>query len=135
MLAALEELRPLVEVPAARGAFYVLAKVAAEADSMEVAARLIRDHRVAAVPGAAFGLTAGCYLRIAYAAPDDATLAEALRRLTEASVRSPRPVSSSPARSDRSRSTDSIKQHLSHDVQRGYLRMYEWGCMEPRSFP
>ena len=83
VLAALEELRPLVEVPAARGAFYVLAKVAAAADSMEVAARLIRDHRVAAVPGAAFGLTAGCYLRIAYAAPDDATLAEALRRLTE----------------------------------------------------
>ena len=35
------------------------------------------------MPGAAFGLTAGCYLRIAYAAPDDATLAEALRRLTE----------------------------------------------------
>ena len=65
MLAALEDLRPPVEVPAARGAFYVLAKVAADADSMEVAARLIREHQVAAVPGAAFGLTAGCYLRIA----------------------------------------------------------------------
>ena len=82
VLAALEELRPLVEVAPARGAFYVLAKVATAADSIAVAARLIREQRVAAVPGAAFGLTAGCYLRIAYAAPDDAALAEALRRLT-----------------------------------------------------
>ena len=44
-----EELRPLVEVPVARGAFYVLAKVAANADSMEVATRMIRERRVAAV--------------------------------------------------------------------------------------
>ena len=81
VLQALGELAPLVEVPATRGAFYVLARVATDADSVEVASRLIREHRVAAVPGAAFGLTDGCYLRIAYAAPDDATLAEALDRL------------------------------------------------------
>ena len=81
VLQALGDLAPLVEVPATRGAFYVLARVATDADSVEVASRLIREHRVAAVPGAAFGLTDGCYLRIAYAAPDDATLAEALDRL------------------------------------------------------
>ena len=83
VLQALGELAPLVEVPATRGAFYVLARVATDADSVEVASRLIREHRVAAVPGAAFGLTDGCYLRIAYAAPDDATLAEALERLAD----------------------------------------------------
>ncbi len=83
VLQALGELGPLVEVPATRGAFYVLARVATDADSVEVASRLIREHRVAAVPGAAFGLTDGCYLRIAYAAPDDATLAEALERLAD----------------------------------------------------
>ena len=82
ILTALGELAPLVEVAATRGAFYVLARVATGADSVAVAARLIREHRVAAVPGAAFGLTRGCYLRIAYAAPDDAVLAEALQRLT-----------------------------------------------------
>ncbi len=75
------ELRPLVEAPATRGAFYALARVATDADSVTVASRLIREHRVAVVPGAAFGLTGGCYLRIAYAAPDDDALAEALRRL------------------------------------------------------
>ena len=83
VLRALKELEPLVRVPATRGAFYVLAQVAADVDSMELASRLIREHRVAAVPGAAFGLTEGCYLRIAYAAPDDATLAEAMRRLAD----------------------------------------------------
>ena len=83
VLQALGGLGPLVEVPATRGAFYVLARLAADADSVEVASRLIREHHVAAVPGAAFGLTDGCYLRIAYAAPDDATLAEAMRRLAE----------------------------------------------------
>ena len=82
VLASLRELGPLVEAAPAQGAFYVLARVATAADSVAVAARLIREHRVAAVPGAAFGLTAGCYLRIAYAAPDDATLAEAMRRLS-----------------------------------------------------
>ena len=83
VLRTLGALRPLVEVPATRGAFYVLARVATDADSVAVASRLICEHRVAVVPGTAFGLTGGCYLRIAYAAPDDDTLAEALRRLAE----------------------------------------------------
>lgn len=83
VLQALGELAPLVKVPATRGAFYVLARMATDADSVEVASRLITEHRVAVVPGAAFGLTDGCYLRIAYAAPDDTTLAEALDRLVD----------------------------------------------------
>ena len=83
VLQALGGLAPQVEVPATRGAFYVLARLATDADSVEVASRLIAEHGVAAVPGAAFGLTDGCYLRIAYAAPDDVTLAEALGRLAE----------------------------------------------------
>ena len=83
VLSTLGALRPLVEVPATRGAFYVLARVATDADSVAVASRLICEHRVAVVPGTAFGLTGGCYLRIAYAAPDDDTLAEALRRLAD----------------------------------------------------
>ena len=83
VLRTLGALRPLVEAPATRGAFYVLARVATDADSVAIASRLICEHRVAVVPGTAFGLTGGCYLRIAYAAPDDDTLAEALRRLAE----------------------------------------------------
>ena len=81
VLKTLDKLSPLVEAPSTRGAFYVLARVETNRDSMEIASRLIKEHKVAAVPGAAFGLTKGCYLRIAYAAPENDTLAEALDRL------------------------------------------------------
>ena len=48
---------------------------------MEVAEFLIRQHRVAVIPGDAFGLTHGCHLRVAYAAlPHDAIL-EGFHRL------------------------------------------------------
>ena len=62
-------------VPRADGAFYFLLRVATERPAMEIAERLIREHRVAVIPGNAFGLTEGCHLRVAYAAlPQDAVL-------------------------------------------------------------
>src|SRR5688500_10711790 len=39
------------EVPAADGAFYYLLRVATTLDSMTLVERLIRQHRVAAIPG------------------------------------------------------------------------------------
>lgn len=81
VLTELTELKPMVQVPKTLGAFYVLARVETTLNSLEIVSRLIREHRVAAVPGTAFGLGEGCYLRIAYAAPNDATLSEAMRRL------------------------------------------------------
>ena len=39
---------------------------APEHDSVELARILIREHRVAVIPGSAFGLRDGCYLRLAY---------------------------------------------------------------------
>lgn len=68
-------------VPRANGAFYFLLRVATERSAMAVAERLIREHRVAVIPGSAFGLTEGCHLRVAYAAlPQDAVL-EGFERL------------------------------------------------------
>ncbi len=87
-------LAPLVaegvcEVPAAQGAFYFLLRLPAAAEnsgapatSLELAERLIRGHRVAAIPGSAFGAERGRTLRIAYGALDPATAPEALARLT-----------------------------------------------------
>ena len=49
--------------------------------SLELAERLIREHGVAVIPGIAFGLDEGCYLRIAYGALGENTAAEGLRRL------------------------------------------------------
>jgi aspartate/methionine/tyrosine aminotransferase len=48
---------------------------------MALAERLIREHRVAVMPGTAFGMTDGCYFRIAYGALQKATVTEGIGRL------------------------------------------------------
>jgi len=77
----LSALAPLASVPAADGAFYVLLKVETALDPMTIAERLIREHKVAVVPGTAFGMTGGCYFRVAYGALQKATVAEGIGRL------------------------------------------------------
>ena len=69
------------ELPPAGGAFYVFLRVHTTLDALRVTERLIREHRVAVIPGSAFGSTAGCYLRVSYGALDEATAAEGLSRL------------------------------------------------------
>jgi aspartate/methionine/tyrosine aminotransferase len=77
----LAALAPLASVPAADGAFYCLLRVHANADPVAVAERLIREHRVAVIPGPAFGMTDGCYFRVAYGALQKATVEEGVGRL------------------------------------------------------
>jgi aspartate/methionine/tyrosine aminotransferase len=48
---------------------------------MELTERLIREHGVAVIPGTAFGLHQGCYLRVAYGALQKHTAAEGVGRL------------------------------------------------------
>jgi aspartate/methionine/tyrosine aminotransferase len=82
----LDELRRVEDfcrIPPAEGAFYILMKVDAEPDSQTLAERLIREHKVAAIPGNAFGLVDGCYLRIAYGALEPETAEAGIRRLTD----------------------------------------------------
>jgi aspartate/methionine/tyrosine aminotransferase len=92
VLGELASLAPLAEVPAAAGAFYVLLKVNLEASagrkspdgrSMTIAERLIREHKVAVIPGTAFGMTDGCYFRVAYGALQKETVAEGIGRLVK----------------------------------------------------
>lgn len=77
----LSSLAPLAEVPAADGAFYVLLKVNTPLAPLALAERLIREHKVAVTPGPAFGMTDGCYFRVAYGALQKATVAEGIGRL------------------------------------------------------
>jgi aspartate/methionine/tyrosine aminotransferase len=70
-------------VPAADGAFYCLLKVNTEIDPLALAERLIREHRVAVVPGTAFGMTDSCYFRVAYGALQKETVAEGIGRLVD----------------------------------------------------
>ena len=43
--------------------------------------RLVKEHRVAAIPGTAFGISKGCSLRVAFGALETATAAEGIGRL------------------------------------------------------
>jgi aspartate/methionine/tyrosine aminotransferase len=79
--AELRSLEPLCTVPPADGAFYCFIRVNADADPMTIAERLIREHRVAVIPGTAFGITEGCYFRVAYGALQKETVAEGIGRL------------------------------------------------------
>jgi aspartate/methionine/tyrosine aminotransferase len=79
--AELRALEPLCTVPPADGAFYCFIRVNADADPMTIAERLIREHRVAVIPGTAFGINQGCYFRVAYGALQKETVAEGIGRL------------------------------------------------------
>src|SRR5206468_19184 len=68
VLARLDEVRDLCEAPSADGAFYCLLRVHTTMPAMTLAERLIREHRVATVPGTTFGVEKGCYLRVSYGA-------------------------------------------------------------------
>jgi aspartate/methionine/tyrosine aminotransferase len=81
VLARFAEVADICTVPRPGGAFYCLVRLHQPLDPMRVVERLVRDHRVAAVPGTAFGLTRGCYLRISYGALEKDTVAEGMSRL------------------------------------------------------
>ena len=92
VVSRLGALAPLATVPAADGAFYVLLRVNDEAlkasggpgeaaTPFAIAERLIREHKVAVIPGPAFGITDGCYFRVAYGALQRETVAEGIGRL------------------------------------------------------
>lgn len=83
VLDRLAELEPLATVPAADGAFYVFLRVHTAMPPLALAERLIREHRVAVIPGDAFGMLEGCYLRIAYGALQKDTVAEGIGRLVK----------------------------------------------------
>jgi aspartate/methionine/tyrosine aminotransferase len=80
------ELGPLVQeklcdIPPAQGAFYFLLRVHSERRALELAEQLIREYGVAVIPGNAFGLESGCYLRVAYGALQKETATEGIGRL------------------------------------------------------
>jgi aspartate/methionine/tyrosine aminotransferase len=83
VVSKLSALAPLATVPAADGAFYCLLKVHTSMNPLALAERLIREHKVAVIPGPAFGMTEGCYFRVAYGALQKETVAEGVGRLVE----------------------------------------------------
>jgi aspartate/methionine/tyrosine aminotransferase len=78
-LSALEA-EGLAEIPRADGAFYFLLRIDSPLAPLAYVTRLIREHKVAVIPGDAFGLEGGCSLRLAYGALEPATAAEGVGR-------------------------------------------------------
>jgi aspartate/methionine/tyrosine aminotransferase len=71
------------DVPRADGAFYYLLRVHSTMDAMTMVERLIREYRVATIPGSAFADPSPCSIRISYGALDADSIAEGLRRLVD----------------------------------------------------
>lgn len=63
------------------GAFYFFLRVHADLHPMALSERLIREHKVAIMPGTAFGAGIGCSMRVSYGALDAGTVTEGLERL------------------------------------------------------
>lgn len=76
----LDELGSKSFIAPAQGAFYFLVKLDTQAAPMTVIEHLITQHKVAAMPGTAFGLDDGCHLRTAYAALPKDQLQEGITR-------------------------------------------------------
>lgn len=73
----------LCTVPPADGAFYFLIRLKTGMDSLELVRMLVRDYKVAAIPGNAFGINDGCYLRVAYGALQPETVSQGIGRLVD----------------------------------------------------
>lgn len=80
VLRKLSELGPLAHVPPADGALYCFLKVNTNLPPLALAERLIRDYKVAVIPGPAFGMADGCYFRVAFGALQKDTVAEGIGR-------------------------------------------------------
>lgn len=81
VLEELDKIGHFAHVPEVSGAFYLLLHIDTRSDAMTLAERLIREHGVAVIPGTAFGLYDGCYIRVSYGALDRATAVDGTRRL------------------------------------------------------
>jgi len=83
LLTELATIQSLCTIPPADGAFYVLLKVHTDLPDMVLVERLVRDYGVAVIPGSAFGLKVGCYLRVAYGALSTETAIAGIERLRQ----------------------------------------------------
>lgn len=82
-LCELEQLHSFCAGPKAEGAFYFLLRLQAHWKPLDLVERLVRQFGVAVIPGTAFGIQQGCYLRVAYGALDRDTAAEGIHRLVK----------------------------------------------------
>jgi aspartate/methionine/tyrosine aminotransferase len=77
----LQALKTVCHAPITTGAFYFLLKLNTHHTDLAIASALIRDFKVATIPGSAFGLLDGCYLRVSYGMLNKSSAEIAMQRL------------------------------------------------------
>jgi aspartate/methionine/tyrosine aminotransferase len=83
VLRELAALSPLCQVSSSPGTFYIFLRLESGMPSMTMVERLIHDYKVAVLPGDAFGMRAGCHLRVSYGALQPETAITGIRRLVQ----------------------------------------------------
>ncbi|MGR9088656.1 MAG: pyridoxal phosphate-dependent aminotransferase [Gammaproteobacteria bacterium] len=78
-----QSVRGLCRCSASQGAFYLLLKLNTDKTDLSVVKTLIDDFGIVAIPGSAFGLTEGCYLRLSYGMLDPGRTGIAMQRLIQ----------------------------------------------------
>lgn len=81
VLERLKSIADICTVPHTTGAFYAFIKVDTQMPALVLAERLIAEYKIAVIPGSAFGMSDGCYLRIAFGALQKDTVEEGIGRL------------------------------------------------------
>ncbi|MBI3856612.1 MAG: pyridoxal phosphate-dependent aminotransferase [Planctomycetes bacterium] len=67
--------------PMTDGAFYFFLRIDTPLAPLALVERLVKEFKVAAIPGTAFGIDRGCSLRVAFGALETATASEGIGRL------------------------------------------------------
>jgi aspartate/methionine/tyrosine aminotransferase len=80
-LNSLASIADICSIAEAEGAFYFFLKIQTDWEDFQLVKQLIEDYRVALLPGSTFGMTEGCYLRLAYGVLQPETAAAGVERL------------------------------------------------------
>ncbi|ELR97993.1 pyridoxal phosphate-dependent aminotransferase [Gloeocapsa sp. PCC 73106] len=81
LLDSLGAIASIVKIVPSQGAFYFFLKVNRPVSDWELVKKLVKEYQIAVIPGTTFGMTEGCYLRIAYGALLPATALTGIERL------------------------------------------------------
>lgn len=83
VLQSLENLDDLCSFASPNGAFYCFLKVHTAKNDFELVKNLIKNYKIAVLPGMTFGMEKGCYLRLAYGTLTSENAPEAMERLVK----------------------------------------------------
>lgn len=83
VLNKLNKLTCLKKQPTSEGAFYTLLSIDTKQNDIQLVKTLIEKYGVATIPGSAFGIESGCFLRVSYGALSDTEINEGIERLVK----------------------------------------------------